>query len=109
MDDDDLLPPQREFKSNADFRQMLQIPRAGRADDGEHLYFYVFGTSLCSCISPKSQSQSKTCYEKCEHASGDQVDGRKSSRKLGSDQKKKKPRPKPETEDTADDDESGYR
>ena len=35
MDDDDLLPPQREFKSNADFRQMLQTPRAQRADDGD--------------------------------------------------------------------------
>ena len=37
------------------------------------------------------------------------MDGRKSSRKSGSDQKKKKPRPKHETEDKADDDESGYR
>ncbi|CAL5227428.1 g10390 [Coccomyxa viridis] len=35
MDDDDLYPPQREFKSNADFRQMLQTPRAQRGDDGD--------------------------------------------------------------------------
>lgn len=35
MDDDDLLPPQREFKSNADFRQMLQTSRPQRAEDGD--------------------------------------------------------------------------
>ena len=42
MDDDDLLPPQREFKSNADFRQMLQTPRAQRADDGNIRQFCVY-------------------------------------------------------------------
>ena len=42
MDDDDLLPPQREFKSNADFRQMLQTPRAQRADDGDIRQFYLY-------------------------------------------------------------------
>ena len=94
---------------------MLTSGRCSRSLVQDELMTVSIYISMCmvphyAAVYPRSLNHNqKTCYEKCEHASGDQVDGRKSSRKLGSDQKKKKPRPKPETEDKADDDESGYR
>ena len=48
MEDDELYPPQREFKSNADFRQMLQTPRAQRGNDGNvSQLLYCCLTDLC--------------------------------------------------------------